>query len=130
VMTILVIVLGVIFFLNSDRGNKLLYPYVNETLSNSLGYRAEIEGIKISFPLKIQIRSLQLADNTGVWLRAENNQINISPPTLSGSLITVSAFSSSSVDLMRFPETMKEHEQVSNTNLPDVVIGNIFIEQL
>lgn len=129
-MAMVIITLGVSFFLNSQQGNKFLSSYVNESLYKALDCNADIEGIRINFPLKIQIKLLQLSDNKGIWLKAENNEINISLLALLKGQLAINDLSSDSLDLISMPEAGKERAQDSDPNFRGIVIDNISIERL
>jgi len=66
------------YFISSELGQNYLQRAINEEVAPKIGFKIDVEGIQLNFPLKAKISKLYLSDKEGEWLKANNISFNLS----------------------------------------------------
>ncbi|MEL6963350.1 MAG: hypothetical protein AAFO01_11370, partial [Pseudomonadota bacterium] len=112
---LLLLVAGVVAFLQTSVGKRLLTSELSRQLS-SQDSEIKISGLGGFVPLDMRLDQLQLADQDGVWLKADGAHLDWSPSALLRGRIHVTTLRVDRIEVIRPPR--HENAQVDVSQEP------------
>ncbi|MEM9441478.1 MAG: translocation/assembly module TamB domain-containing protein, partial [Pseudomonadota bacterium] len=135
---LLLLVVGVVAFLQTSAGKRLLTSELSRQLS-SQGGEIKISGLDGFVPLDMRLDQLQLADQDGVWLKADGAHLNWSPSALLRGRIHVTALRVDRIEVVRPPRREDVQADVSEepfqlpelpNSLPPITFDRLYASEI
>lgn len=121
---------GLVAALNTTSGQRFAVNQINKFGHDYV----HLSGLSGRFPSALRVSSLQLLDPTGVWLTADQIQLDWSPSALLRRHVAVQALTAQTIDVLRFPSypSKPTKNKSSSFSLPhiSVTLGKLEINAL
>jgi len=125
----LILVLSVVIIGNTGYGRRLLMREVSSLTSGKI----QLSGLSGSFPSSLDVATLKLSDDQGVWMRAERLSLRWSPLALFRAVLHVELFHISSAQVLRRPASTPSAPgsgSGARHHLPAIDIDRVAIDTL
>ena len=124
---LLILLLGIMLLVagNSDSGRALIEK---ATLRLTSGHVA-LSGLSGSFPQSLNIERLQLSDDRGVWLTAEQVTLDWSPSALLARRLQIETLHAATVDMERLPEAAPDAHS-GTVSIPRIDVAHLTVDSL
>jgi translocation and assembly module TamB len=127
VLLLVILLIAVLLILGNTAGGRRLLE--RETASVTDG-KIRLSGLSGSFPADLHLSQLQLSDEQGVWMTAQDATLRWSPLSLLASHINIHLLSVEQLNIQRRPATQSGAESRQRTSLPHTDLDQLRIGTL
>ncbi len=123
---VVVLVLAVMIIGNTQSGRALIVRLTSRFTSG----KVQISGIGGSFPQALDLDSLKLRDDRGIWLAADHISLRWSPMALLSKHVLIETLHISRLHVERAPISKQQTKSSSSTSLPHTDLNHLDIDTL
>ncbi len=120
---------GMFAFLQTDMGQLFLARWLSASLS-SPGASVSIQGLGGTFPWSLRVLSIEVADDQGSWLTADNLYLQLKPGELLHGRAHLPLIQLDKLNLHRLPEGHDRAEPSETATLPSLNLPPLDIDHL
>lgn len=111
-LIVVVVATGIVCALNTPAGQNFAVQQINKFGKNSI----HLSGLSGRFPYNLQLQNLELFDNDGVWLNAEQIQLEWSPLALMRRHLAIQTLTAQTIDVVSSPAYQQERSKKLSGN--------------